>query len=282
VSATLYVVATPLGNLEDLSARAAEVLRRVGVVAAEDTRRTGHLLAHLDAAPRLLSFHGHSPARRLGTLLDILDEGRDVALVSDAGTPLISDPGADLVRAVRRAGHRVVPIPGPSAPATALSAAGLGGDRYLFLGFLPRKGKARRSLLERAAAEPWPVVFFEAPGRLVALLDDLIELAGPDRPASVARELTKLHEEIRTDTLGSLRAHYATSEPRGEITVVLGGGEEPAKVESPDPAEVAVIVRELLDDGWSRKDAAAEVAARLGCSRNEAYRLITGLGSLLE
>lgn len=282
MSATLYVVATPLGNLEDLSARAAEVLRRVDVVAAEDTRRTARLLAHLGATPRLLSFHGHSPTRRLDALLDILDEGCDVALVSDAGTPLISDPGAELVREVRRRGHAVVPIPGPSAPAVALSASGLGGDRYLFLGFLPRKGKARRALLERATTEPWPVILFEAPGRLVSLLDDLIALAGADREAAVARELTKLHEEIRTDTLGALREYYASREPRGEITVVVGGADEPTEAEAPDPAEVADIVRELLAGGWSRKDAAAELAARVGCSRNEAYRLITGLGSSPE
>ena len=152
--ATLYVVATPLGNLQDLTARAVEVLRSVDTVAAEDTRRSGILLAHIGASPRLLSFHAHSPARRIDTLLGVLEDLRDVALVSDAGTPLISDPGAELVRAVRAAGHEVVPIPGPSAVATALSAAGLGGDRYLFLGFVPRKGAERRWLLERAAAEP--------------------------------------------------------------------------------------------------------------------------------
>lgn len=281
MSAALYVVATPLGNLEDLSARAAAVLSRVSVVAAEDTRRTSRLLAHLGATPKLLSFHAHSPERRIDTLLDVLQQGRDVALVSDAGTPLISDPGAELVRAVRAAGFAVVPIPGPSAVTTALSAAGLGGDRYLFLGFLPRKGGERRRLLERAAHEPWPVVMFEAPARLVALLDDLVALAGPDRPASVARELTKIHEEIRTDSLEALRVAFAAVEPRGEITVILGAA-PPQPEELANPDEAGALARRLLAEGKSRKDAAAGVADQMGWPRNEAYRLVNDLDVSLE
>ncbi|HET7602378.1 MAG TPA: 16S rRNA (cytidine(1402)-2'-O)-methyltransferase [Gemmatimonadales bacterium] len=281
MSATLYVVATPLGNLEDLSARAAAVLSRVSVVAAEDTRRTSRLLAHLGATPKLLSFHAHSPDRRTDTLLEMLAQGRDVALVSDAGTPLISDPGAELVRAVRAAGFAVVPIPGPSAVTTALSAAGLGGDRYLFLGFLPRKGGERRKLLERAAREPWPVVLFEAPTRLVALIDDLITLAGPDRPATVARELTKMHEEIRTERLDVLRAAFSATEPRGEITVILGAAPS-EREELPDPDEAAALARRLLAAGKSRRDAAAGVADQMGWPRNEAYRLVTDLDVSLE
>ncbi len=276
--ATLYVVATPLGNLQDLTARAAEVLRAVDTVAAEDTRRSGVLLAHVGASPRLLSFHAHSPASRIETLLKILDEGRDVALVSDAGTPLISDPGAELVSAVRDAGHAVVPVPGPSAVATALSAAGLGGDRYLFLGFIPRKGPDRRALLARAAAEPWPVVFFEAPGRLGALLTDLAALTGPDRSAAVARELTKIHEEIRTGTTGSLAAAYADQEPRGEVTVILGGAPETA-VTAPDPAISRARAEALLASGLSRKDTAARLGSELGLARNEAYRIVMELGA---
>src|SRR5580765_3579933 len=163
---SLHVVATPLGNLGDLSVRAMEVLRAVPGVAAEDTRRTRGLLSHLRASPRLLSYHAHSEEPRLETLLEILHDGRDVALVSDAGTPVVSDPGTDLVAAARASGVTVVPIPGPSAVATALSAAGLKGDRYLFLGFVPRKGSERARLLARAAAEEWSVVFFEAPPRL--------------------------------------------------------------------------------------------------------------------
>ena len=182
---TLYIVATPLGNLGDLSRRAGEVLARVPVVAAEDTRRTRGLLSHLGASPTLLSFHAHSSENRLDGLLEILRSGRDVALVSDAGTPSVSDPGTELVAAARAAGFAVIPIPGASAIATALSAAGLPADRYLFLGFIPRKGKERSRLLSRAAAEEWSVVFFEAPPRLLALLEDLIPLAGPGRTAVV-------------------------------------------------------------------------------------------------
>src|SRR4051812_21064282 len=204
MTATLYVVATPLGNLGDLSPRAAELLRRVPVVAAEDTRRTRGLLSHLGASPTLLSFHAHSGERRLDAVLDILRDGRDVALVSDAGTPGVSDPGADLVAAARAGGIAVIPIPGPSAVATALSAAGFPADRYLFLGFLPRKGGERARLLARAAVEEWSVVLFEAPGRLGALLQDLARLTGPERQAAVARELTKLHEEFRSGTLADL------------------------------------------------------------------------------
>ncbi len=276
MSATLYVVATPLGNLEDLSARAAAVLRQVPVVAAEDTRRTRHLLTHLGASPRLLSFHAHSPASRVAGLLALLEQGHDLAIVSDAGTPLISDPGADLVQSVRAAGHTVVPIPGPSAVATALSGCGLGGDRYLFLGFLPRKGPERQRLLERAVSEPWPVVFFEAPGRLVGLLEDLVRVAGPNRPAAVARELTKIHEEIRTEGLEALLQHYTSVPPRGEVTLVLGAAD--AAPEGPrDRAAAEEHARMLLARGASRKDVAATVAAALGWPRNEAYRLVNDL-----
>ncbi|MDX2194272.1 MAG: 16S rRNA (cytidine(1402)-2'-O)-methyltransferase [Gemmatimonadales bacterium] len=273
---TLYVVATPLGNLGDLSPRAAEVLRSVAVVAAEDTRRSRGLLTHLDAAPRLLSFHAHSGERRAEQLVALLAEGQDVALVTDAGTPAISDPGAELVAAARAAGHAVVPVPGPSAVATALSAAGLGGDRYLFLGFLPRKGSERARLLQRAAREEWPVVCFEAANRLVELLEELAALAGPDRAAVVARELTKLHEELRAGTLASLAGHYAATEPRGEVTLVLAGSGAPEA--PPDRTEEARdAARRWLAEGASRKDVAQRVAEAFGVPRNDAYRLVQEL-----
>jgi 16S rRNA (cytidine1402-2'-O)-methyltransferase len=210
---TLYVVATPLGNLGDLSTRAAELLRTVPVVAAEDTRHTRRLLHHLDAHPTLLSYHAYSDERRPEVLLDILRSGRDVALVSDAGTPVVSDPGADLVALARAAGITVVPIPGASAVATALSAAGLPGDRYLFLGFLPRKGKERARLVARAGSEEWSVVLFEAAPRLVTLLADLVSVAGGEREAVVARELTKIHEEIRGGTLAELVDYFTAGSP---------------------------------------------------------------------
>lgn len=278
MAGTLYVVATPLGNLADLSPRAAEALRSADVVAAEDTRRTRPLLAHLDAHPALVSYHAHSPEGQAARLVERLRAGETVALVSDAGTPAISDPGAELVAAARAAGVPVVPIPGPSAVATVLSACGVGADRYLFLGFAPRKGTERDALLGRAAREPWPVVFFEAPTRLAGLLDDLAQVAGADRPAAVGRELTKLHEEIRVGTLAELAAYYGSHEPRGECTVVLHGRPGDAAVEAePDAGAVEAFARARLAEGHSKSDVVRDLMARFGLPRNAAYRLVTEL-----
>jgi 16S rRNA (cytidine1402-2'-O)-methyltransferase len=252
------------------------VLRQAPVVAAEDTRRTRGLLSHLGAAPTLLSFHAHSGERRLETLLEILAEGRDVALVTDAGTPGVSDPGTDLVSAAREAGFSVVPIPGPSAVATALSAAGISADRYLFLGFIPRKGAERARLLARAAAEEWSVVLFEAPSRLVALLHDLAAAAGPARRVMVARELTKLHEELRTGTAAELADYYSGVPPRGELTIVVEGTGAPAA----PPDRTADAIEEataLLADGLPRREVARRLTETMGIARNEAYRLVMGL-----
>lgn len=270
---TLFVVATPLGNLGDITLRAVETLRQVDVVAAEDTRRTRQLLHHLDARPRLISFHAHSPGARGQEILDLLAKGQNVALVTDAGTPLVSDPGADLVSLARDAGHPVVPIPGPSAVATALSAAGLPADRYVFAGFPPRRGRERELMLERVSGEPWSIVFFEAPPRLVPLLKDLARAAGAERRAVVARELTKLHEEFRAGTLDQLLAYYTEHPPRGEITLVLAGAPDP----EPQPAAVEDLTsraRVLLAEGLSRKDAVRRLVEESGVSRNQAYRIV--------
>jgi 16S rRNA (cytidine1402-2'-O)-methyltransferase len=273
--ATLFVVATPLGNLGDLTHRAEATLRTVPVVAAEDTRRIRGLLSHLDAHPKVMSFHAHSPERRTEVLLEILADGRDVALVTDAGTPGISDPGETLVAAVRAAGYLVVPIPGPSAVATALSASGLPGDRYLFLGFIPRKGKGRDRLLKSAVACEWSVVLYEAPSRLVDLLRDLGAEAGDDRPAVVCRELTKLHEEFRAGTLSDLATYYETNEPRGEITVVLAAGTP--QDETPTPLDTATRAAELLATGLTRKAVVQQLVSETGVARNDAYRIVTSL-----
>jgi 16S rRNA (cytidine1402-2'-O)-methyltransferase len=273
---TLYVVATPLGNLGDLSNRAAEVLRSVSVVAAEDTRRTRGLLSHLGAAPTLLSFHAHSRNHRTESLLDILLSGRSIALVSDAGTPGVSDPGPDLVTLARAAGIAVVPIPGASAVAAALSASGLSADRYLFLGFIPRKGRERARLLHRAATEEWSVVFYEAPPRLVTLLEDLIPLTGADRLVVVARELTKIHEDIRSGPIGELADYYATVPPRGELTIVLQGTGTP--LAPPDRTDDAVEqATSLLADGLTRREVVRRLTESLGLPRNEAYKLVMEL-----
>lgn len=272
---TLFVVATPLGHLGDLTTRAAELLRTVPVVAAEDTRHTHRLLEHLGARPRLLSFHAHSPEHRIDTLLEILRSGQDVALVTDAGTPAISDPGAELAAAVRQAGVSVVPIPGASAVTTALSVAGLPADRYLFLGFLPRKGKERGRLLQLAATSEWTVVLYEAPPRLVALLEDLAALAGEARRVVVARELTKVFEEVRDDSLAGAAAHYRAHPPRGELTIVLeGSGGEPSPVAGPGAAALAV---ELLAGGMTRRGIIEELTKAAGIPRNQAYRIVMEL-----
>jgi 16S rRNA (cytidine1402-2'-O)-methyltransferase len=274
--ATLFVVATPLGNLGDLSSRAVETLRQVPVVAAEDTRRVRGLLSHLNAHPKVLSFHAHSPERRQHRVLEILGEGRDVALVSDAGTPGVSDPGEQLVRAAREAGFAVVPIPGPSAVTTALSAAGLPADRYLFLGFLPRKGRDRERLLNALAESPWTGVLYEAPARLVDLLDDLAGVLGPEREAVVAREITKLHEEFRPGTLADLASYYRQSEVRGEVTVVVAGRGDKASP-SASLSDVTGLAAAMLSDGLTRKAVVQRLVADLGVSRNEAYRIVTSL-----
>jgi 16S rRNA (cytidine1402-2'-O)-methyltransferase len=276
IPGTLYIVATPLGNLGDLSARASEILRTVPVVAAEDTRRTRGLLTHLGTAPTLLSFHAHSPAQRIRSILDILQSGRDVALVSDAGTPIVSDPGADLVAAARAAGLTVVPIPGPSAVPAALSASGLAADRYLFLGFIPRKGRERSRLLQRAATEPWSVVFYEAPPRIVGLLKDLLPLTGADRMVVVARELTKMHEEIRSGTVAELIDYFTANPPRGELTIIVQGSGTP--LEEPNRTEDAVEqASSLLAEGLSRKEVVRRLTESLGLPRNEAYKLVMEL-----
>jgi len=272
---TLYVVATPLGNLGDLSDRAKQVLRAVPTVAAEDTRRARVLLQHAGARPRVLSYHAHSPERRLDSLLELLSGGDDVAVITDAGTPAVSDPGSELVRRARELGAAVIAVPGPSAVAAALSISGFSADRYTFLGFLPRKGRDRRSLLENVAAAPWTTVLFEAPPRLVKLLEDLGKVCGGEREAAVARELTKVHEELNAGTLDELAVYYEENPPRGEVTVLIAGHRgQPVEV---DEEAVRVRARTLLDEGLSRRDTAGRLAEEFALPRREAYRIVTEL-----
>lgn len=270
---TLYVVATPLGHLGDLSARAAALFRSVPLVAAEDTRRTRTLLSHLGARPRLVSYHAHSAAGAARTILAALAAGEDVALVSDAGTPGISDPGAALVAEVRSAGHGVVPLPGPSAVTTALSAAGLPADRYLFLGFLPRKGGERARLLSRIIKEEWTTVLFEAPGRVGDLLAELAAGCEPERHAIVARELTKIHEEFRVGTLAELAAAFRDDPPRGECTILIAGAR--AASDGADVERGRLAAARLLAAGVSRRETASLLSDLFGVPRNEAYRMVT-------
>ena len=275
MAGTLYVVATPLGNLGDLSPRAADTLKNVAAVAAEDTRHTKTLIAHVGSHAELISFHAHSSERALERILDLLGTGKDVALVTDAGTPTVSDPGAALVAAARARDIPVATIPGPTAVAAALAVSGLGADRYVFLGFLPRKGSDRRRLLEIVAESEWTVVLFEAPNRVADLLADLAEVCGADREAAVARELTKVFEETRAGTLAELEGYYAEAPPRGEVTVVVSGTGKAAPEEvTIDPETRA---RALLAQGMTRKDVADQVADETGISRNTAYKLVNEL-----
>jgi 16S rRNA (cytidine1402-2'-O)-methyltransferase len=272
---TLFVVATPIGNLSDLSPRAAEVLASVAAVAAEDTRRTLKLFAHLGApAPALLSLPAFDEARRVAAIVDRLRAGEDVALCTDAGTPAISDPGQKLVAAAWAAGARVVPVPGPSAVVAALAASGLPADRFFFAGFLPRKGAARAEALAWLATVPATLVLYEAGNRTRATLEELARVLG-DRPACVARELTKLHEEIARGALPDLAARFA-GEVKGEVTIVVGApAAGPARAEPEEPLEEEL--RHRLGRGEPPTAVAREVARARGLRRADVYDAIERL-----
>ncbi len=266
---TLFVCATPIGNLGDITLRALEVLRSVDLIAAEDTRVTLPLLTHFGIRKPLVSYHQHSPAFRLEWLLQQLREGKSIALVCNAGTPGISDPGVPLVRRALQEGIPVVPVPGPSAVTAALSVAGMEAQRFLFLGFLPREPKERRALLEQVKKLPFTLVLYEAPHRLVTTLKELLEVLG-DRAVVLCRELTKVHEEVALTTLANLVQRFTGETPRGEFTLVIEGvREEPPTV---DWQQVDNALRDLLRKGTSVKDAAREVAQRFGIPRSIAYR----------
>ena len=275
--ATLYIVSTPIGNLEDVTARAARVLGEVASVLSEDTRRTGILLKHLGLSTPLVSLHEHNEAARIDSVLDRLSAGGDLALVSDAGTPLVSDPGARLVASVVEAGHDVVPVPGPSAVLAALVGSGLAAGGFTFLGFAPRKGRDRTVFLERLADADHPTVCFESPERLEVLLSDLAKSCGEDRRVAVGREITKLYETFFRGTLAGAISYYGESPPRGEVTVVLEGGDPPGDLGAADTEAARILARALMDQGHKSSQAAREVARRLGLPRNLAYDIVQSL-----
>lgn len=274
---TLYLVATPIGNLEDISRRAARVLGEVARVLAEDTRRTAVLLEHLGVRTPLVSLHEHNEAGRSVEAVGWLDAGEDLALVSDAGTPLVSDPGARLVRAAAAAGHAVVPLPGPSAVLAALIASGLPAETFAFLGFPPRRGEERTRLLDRVAGSEETVILFESPERLGTLLADLGEACGEERRVAVARELTKVHEEIVRGTLAEASRYYEEHPPRGEVTVVIEPQQAGGVPDAVDEAAARTLARALVDEGLRPSHAAREVARRLGIPRNLAYEIVQAL-----
>jgi 16S rRNA (cytidine1402-2'-O)-methyltransferase len=267
---TLFVVATPLGNLEDLTLRARRVLGEVRLIACEDTRRTGRLLAAHGIKTPTTSYFEHNETWKGERILEALRLGKDVALVSDAGTPAISDPGYRLVRDAREEGIPVLPVPGPSAVLAALSVSGLPSDRFLFVGFLPRKSQARRRALAELAREGETLVFYESPERVIAMLEDACQVLG-DREAFLCREATKLHEEYRRGRLSDLRANLLGRERvRGEVSLVVAGA-EPAREGS--TLAPAALVAELAQGGLTRREAVKEAASRLGLPAREVYRL---------
>ena len=280
MSGTLHVVATPIGNLDDFSPRAIEILRRCATVACEDTRRTGNLLARFEIATPMLSLHKFNEGERVAALLGVLADGRDVALVSDGGTPGVSDPGAWLVRAALGAGYTVSPVPGACAVAAVLSASGLPADRFVFEGFLPHRGGERRRRLRELKDETRTLVFFEAPHRVKETLRDLAEIAGA-RPLVLGRELTKLHEQILRGTADEVSAALGDGAVLGEIAIALAGA-DPARDSTAEADATAARIR----DAWASargatpdRHAALKAAAKaLGMKRAELQRRLAELG----
>ncbi len=279
---TLYIVGTPIGNLEDLTPRAARILSEVSLVAAEDTRVTRRLLSHLGIHPRTTSFHQHNWRNKLDGLLAELAEG-DVALVTDAGMPVVSDPGNELVAAAARAGIKIEVVPGPSAVTAALAMSGFAGDAFSFLGFLPRRRKDRQSALREASSSVVPLVIFEAPHRLRATLADMDTVLG-GRPLAVCRELTKLHEEVFRGTASQALEHFDS--PRGEVVLVVEGrpieaSASPEAAAEADAATDTELRRQLIglrEDGIRAKEAVAMVSEAMGLPKNRVYRVWVEFG----
>lgn len=275
---TLFIVTTPIGNLEDITERALRVLREVDLIGCEDTCHTGALLNHFGIKTKTISYHEHNERERAEQLCTLLETGRSVAIVSDAGTPLISDPGFRIVNAAIERGIPVVPIPGPVAFVAALVASGLPSDQFFFAGFLPARSHARRARLEELHAISATLVFYEAPQRIAATLKDALSVLG-DRRAAVARELTKLHEEIARGRLDELAQRFSAGPAaRGEMVLLISGAKKPesrASAKSEDaPARLAVRVAELESEGFDSKLALRKAARELGLKRAEAYRLM--------
>ena len=266
--AGLYVVSTPIGNMGDFSFRAVEVLRSVSLILAEDTRHSRHLLDRYEIRTPVSAYHEHNEARALPGLVARMVAGEAMALITDAGTPVVSDPGARLVRGAIDAGLKVIPVPGASAVLAAVVASGIPADRFTFLGFLPRKGRERREALELVRETDHAVVLYEAPARVADTLEDIAGLGAPKRPAAVARELTKHFEDIQRGTVSALAAYYRESPPRGEVVIVLDGAPPGISTEE----SLRPHVERLRAEGLSTRDIVAALVLE-GASRNVAYRL---------
>lgn len=272
----LYVIATPIGNLEDASPRSRRLLSEVDLVAAEDTRTAKHLLDHFEIrGPRIISYFEGNEASRTEELLTRLEEGASIALISEAGTPAVSDPGQRLVAEAGAQGYKVVAIPGPSAVITALVASGLPSQRFTFVGFLPREKGPRRMALGEIRTRPETMIFYESPERVGACLQDMTEAFGEDRPVVLARELTKMYEEMVRGSCAELAERYADTAPRGECTLVVGGSE--TREADAEPLDLEARVRELLAEGMGPKDIASRLMVKTGKPRRELYQLALAL-----
>jgi 16S rRNA (cytidine1402-2'-O)-methyltransferase len=273
---TLFIISTPIGNLDDLTRRAESTFGKVGRVLAEDTRRTRVLLDHIGVKKPTVSLHEHNEAERVPRVLAWLAAGENLGLVSDAGTPLLSDPGQRLVRAVLEAGHDVVPIPGASAALAALVTSGLPAETFVFLGFPPRKGADRTAFLERVAGSRETSILYESPHRVAALCRELAGLCGSEREIAVARELTKLHEEFFRGPLGGAVEHFAARRLKGEVTLVVGPAPTPSEADAVPSEDARALASELIAAGARPSAVARELSDRLGLSRNRAYALVHG------
>jgi 16S rRNA (cytidine1402-2'-O)-methyltransferase len=272
---TLYVVGTPIGNLEDMTFRAVRILQGVDIIAAEDTRHTGKLLQHFQVKTPQLSYHDHNRSSRIPELLEHLSNSKSIALVSDAGMPGISDPGYELVKACVEAGILVVPIPGASAAITALSAAGLATDKFIFEGFLPAKSQQRRERLEFLATERRTLIFYESPHRLRETLQDFAQIVGSDRQIVLAREITKLYEEFWRGTVAEACSYYSQKEPQGEYTVMMAG--IPATQPQLTLLQIKAELKQMIAQGISRSQASRELAKFTSLPRREIYQIALSL-----
>ncbi|MBF2029148.1 MAG: 16S rRNA (cytidine(1402)-2'-O)-methyltransferase [Oscillatoriales cyanobacterium C42_A2020_001] len=278
---TLYLVGTPIGNLEDMTFRAVRILQAVDAIAAEDTRHTGRLLQHFQIQTPQVSYYEHNQKSRIPDMVRRLQQGQAIALVTDAGMPGISDPGYELVKVCVEEGIPVVPIPGPTAAISALVVSGLPSDRFVFEGFLPNNSPARRrERLEELKAESRTLVFYEAPHRLRQTLEDIASVFGGDRAIVLAREITKLHEEVWRGTVAEEIVHYSQREPAGEFTLVVAG----AELSQPILSEDALIaeLQDLLKQGLSRSQASRQLAQQTSLPRRQIYQLALSISALAE
>jgi 16S rRNA (cytidine1402-2'-O)-methyltransferase len=280
-SGILYIVGTPIGNLGDMTFRAIDTLKAVDLIAAEDTRHTGRLLQHFAISTPQTSYHAHNWRKRLPILLTHLEAGKSLALVSDAGMPGISDPGFELVEACAEVPFKVVPIPGVTAAITALCASGLAPQPFAFEGFLPAKGRLRKTMLSAMAQEPRTMVIYESPHRLLATLQDLVTALEPERRVAIARELTKQYEEIWRGSLAEAITHYQNKAPRGEFTLVIAGSVPEQAGPSLSEAELKARLQELMESGLSRSQASRQLAQATHQPRRELYQLALTLPELI-